>query len=119
MDWHDTGIWLAIGFSGTVFFGSRFFVQWIASERAGHSYIPMSFWWLSIAGSVALLAYAIHKRDPVFILSYAPNCVIYVRNIMLIRKKEGEKLRGAAPSDPTTGSHGESGAASVGRVATR
>jgi lipid-A-disaccharide synthase-like uncharacterized protein len=96
MDWNDTKIWLAIGFLGNALFFSRFMVQWVASERAGRSYIPTMFWWLSIAGSIVLLLYAVHKRDPVFIIAYLPNCVVYVRNLMLIRKQE----RHSAP-DPT------------------
>jgi lipid-A-disaccharide synthase-like uncharacterized protein len=90
MDWHDSALWLVIGLIGNAIFFSRFMVQWIASERAGRSYIPTTFWWLSIAGSVVLLLYAIHKRDPVFTLAYLPNCVVYVRNLMLIRKQRRE-----------------------------
>jgi len=88
MDWHDSTIWLVIGFLGNALFFSRFMVQWIASERAGRSYIPTMFWWLSIAGSIVLLLYAVHKRDPVFILAYLPNCIVYVRNLVLIRRQQ-------------------------------
>jgi lipid-A-disaccharide synthase-like uncharacterized protein len=87
MDWQDASIWLAIGFAGNALFFSRFLVQWIASERAGRSYVPVAFWWLSIGGSLVLLLYAIHRRDPVFTLAFLPNCVVYVRNLMLIRKE--------------------------------
>lgn len=97
MDWHDSKTWLAIGFLGNALFFSRFMVQWIASERAGRSYIPTMFWWLSIAGSIVLLLYAVHKRDPVFIIAYLPNCVVYVRNLMLIRKQQRESA-----ADPTS-----------------
>ena len=90
MDWHDSKVWLVIGLIGNTLFFSRFMVQWIAAERAGRSYIPNSFWWLSIAGSIVLLLYAIHRRDPVFTLAYLPNCIVYVRNLMLIRKRERE-----------------------------
>ncbi len=93
MDWHDSKVWLSIGLIGNALFFSRFMVQWIASERAGRSFVPDSFWWLSIAGSVVLLLYAIHKRDPVFTLAYLPNCIVYVRNLMLIRKEA--RMRGA------------------------
>ena len=93
MDWHDGLPWLVIGFAGNAVFFLRFVVQWLASERAGRSYVPIAFWWLSIAGSLVLLAYAIHRRDPVFTLAFLPNCVVYVRNLMLIRK---ERLRRAA-----------------------
>ena len=98
MDWHDSTIWLGIGLIGNALFFSRFMVQWIASERAGRSYIPTTFWWLSIAGSVVLLLYAIHKRDPVFTLAYLPNCVVYVRNLMLIRKQRREERNVPKPA---------------------
>jgi lipid-A-disaccharide synthase-like uncharacterized protein len=88
LDWSDNPYWLAFGLLGTVTFGSRFLVQWIASERAGQSVVPSVFWYLSIAGSVILLAYAIHLRNPVFILAYLPNALIYLRNLSLIRKEE-------------------------------
>ena len=91
MDWHDSKIWLSIGLIGNALFFSRFMVQWIASERAGRSFVPDSFWWLSIAGSVVLLLYAVPKRDPVFTLAYLPNCIVYVRNLMLIRKHARER----------------------------
>lgn len=99
VDWHDAKVWLAIGFAGNALFFSRFLVQWLASERAGRSYVPVAFWWLSIAGSVVLLLYAIHRRDPVFTLAYLPNCVVYVRNLMLIR---AERRRIAAVPTPET-----------------
>ena len=98
MDWHDSRIWLVIGFIGNALFFSRFMVQWIASERAGQSYIPTMFWWLSIAGSVVLLLYAVHKRDPVFTLAYLPNCIVYVRNLMLIRKQQRERAEASTPA---------------------
>jgi len=95
MDWHDGAIWLGIGLAGNALFFSRFVVQWLASERAGRSFVPISFWWLSIVGSVVLLGYAIHRKDPVFTLAFLPNCVVYVRNLMLIRK---ERLQRGEPA---------------------
>jgi lipid-A-disaccharide synthase-like uncharacterized protein len=86
MDWSDSPVWLAIGLAGNAAFFARFLVQWIASERAGRSYVPVVFWYLSIAGSLILLAYAIHRRDPVFTLAFLPNCVVYVRNLVLLRR---------------------------------
>jgi len=80
--------WLWFGLTGNVAFFSRFLVQWIASERARDSVIPMAFWHLSIVGSLIMLVYAIHKRDPVFMLAYLPNAFVYVRNVMLIKKNE-------------------------------
>jgi len=94
MDWSDSPVWLAIGLAGNAAFFARFLVQWIASERAGRSYVPVVFWYLSIAGSLILLAYAIHRRDPVFTLAFLPNCIVYVRNLVLLR-------RTGAPDSPS------------------
>jgi lipid-A-disaccharide synthase-like uncharacterized protein len=90
MDWNDAPFWLAFGLLGNLAFFSRFLVQWIASERARQSYIPISFWYLSLAGSVILLIYAIHRRDPIFTLAYLPNSVVYVRNLVLLRRGGGD-----------------------------
>lgn len=78
--------WLAIGFGGQALFASRFLYQWIASERAGRSYIPRAFWYFSLGGGVTLLAYAIHRGDPVFILGQTTGAVIYIRNLVLLHR---------------------------------
>jgi lipid-A-disaccharide synthase-like uncharacterized protein len=91
MDWSDAPLWLAFGLLGQAAFFSRFLVQWIASERAGESYIPLTFWYLSLAGSLILLVYAIHRREPVFILGYLPNSVVYTRNLMLLHRSAAQK----------------------------
>ncbi len=79
--------WLALGFIGQGLFSARFVVQWLASEKKGESVIPVSFWYLSIAGSLTVLAYAIFRMDPVFILAYGFNSFVYVRNLMLISRR--------------------------------
>jgi len=78
--------WIAVGLLGQVLFTSRFLVQWVASERSGRSTVPNVFWWLSLAGGAALLAYAIWRRDPVFIIGQGAGLVVYVRNLVLIRR---------------------------------
>lgn len=77
-------VWLTIGFVGQAFFTSRFLVQWIASERQGRSVVPRAFWFLSLAGGATLLAYALWRRDPVFVAGQALGLVVYLRNLMLI-----------------------------------
>jgi lipid-A-disaccharide synthase-like uncharacterized protein len=77
-------IWVLVGFGGQALFTARFLAQWIASERAKRSVMPIAFWWFSIGGGVILLAYAIHRADPVFILGQAMGLFIYVRNLWLI-----------------------------------
>lgn len=80
----DTTIWIIIGFAGQALFTMRFVVQWIASERARRSLLPVAFWFFSVGGGVVLLAYAIHRQDPVFIAGQAGGLVIYARNLWLI-----------------------------------
>jgi len=77
-------VWLIIGFAGNLVFFSRFMVQWIVSERQKRSVIPVSFWYLSLVGSLVLLAYAIYTKNLVFILAFAPNSLVYIRNLWLI-----------------------------------
>ena len=77
--------WLAVGFFSQVFFAARFVVQWIASELKKTSHLPPAFWYLSVAGSLGLLVYSVHRKDPVFIVGQAVALLIYLRNIMLIK----------------------------------
>mgnify|MGYP001166598833 CR=1 FL=1 len=83
--------WLIIGFLGQLFFSARFIVQWIYSEIKKKSIIPLAFWFFSILGGVTLLAYAIHRKDPVFILGQSAGLLIYARNLYSINKQS--KLR--------------------------
>ena len=81
----ETLIWIIIGFTGQALFSARFIVQWLASERVKRSIIPTAFWYFSLAGGATLLAYAIHKQDPVFIAGQGLGLVIYLRNVYLLR----------------------------------
>ena len=81
-------LWVIFGLLAQVMFSARFLVQWIASEIRKESYIPKSFWYLSLLGSTMLLAYAIHRRDPVFILGQAFGTVVYIRNLALYKEKK-------------------------------
>lgn len=77
-------VWLVIGFAGQGLFAMRFILQWIASEKQRASVIPVAFWYFSIFGSLILFAYAIHKRDPVFMLGQGLGIFIYARNLYFI-----------------------------------
>ena len=81
---------MAFGLAGQLLFTGRFLVQWIASERARKSVIPLSFWYFSIGGGLILLSYAIYRKDPVFVLGQALGVFIYVRNLWLIRREARE-----------------------------
>ncbi|MCV2872056.1 lipid-A-disaccharide synthase N-terminal domain-containing protein [Defluviimonas sp. WL0050] len=78
--------WVAFGLFGQLMFTGRFLVQWIASERAKKSVVPLSFWYLSMAGGLILLTYAIYRKDVVFILGQSTGVFIYARNLWLIHK---------------------------------
>lgn len=80
-------LWVMFGLAAQLVFGARFIVQWIASERAGRSIIPMSFWILSMAGGVMTLAYGIVRREPIIIFGQIVSTVIYLRNIALVLKE--------------------------------
>lgn len=85
---NSLNLWICFGFVGQLLFGSRFLIQWLASERKKESVIPLAFWYLSIGGSAILLSYAIHRKDPVFILGQCTGLFIYFRNLTLIHKKK-------------------------------
>jgi len=80
-------LWTAVGFLGQAFFSARFLVQWIQSERVRESVIPIAFWYFSLFGGAVLLAYAIHRQDPVFIVGQAAGLLIYSRNLYFIHRK--------------------------------
>ncbi len=92
-------VWLVIGFAGQALFGMRFLLQWICSERAKRSVMPIAFWYLSLAGGLVLLSYAIYKRDPVFILGQSTGALIYLRNLYFIRRDH----RGTEEAPQTSG----------------
>ena len=80
-------VWIAIGLFGQLLFSCRWLIQWLTSERMQRSVIPLAFWYLSIAGSLTLLAYALYRMDPVFILGHMMNSVIYLRNLHFLFKE--------------------------------
>ncbi len=81
--------WLAFGLIAQLLFTARFLVQWISSERAGQSVVPMAFWFFSMGGGLMTLVYGVAKREPVIILGQGLATIIYIRNIMLILKSRG------------------------------
>jgi lipid-A-disaccharide synthase-like uncharacterized protein len=78
-------VWLLVGFLGQGLFSARFIVQWLKSEQKKKSVFPVAFWYFSIAGGVTLLAYAVYRKDPVFIAGQLSGLLIYLRNLYFIR----------------------------------
>jgi lipid-A-disaccharide synthase-like uncharacterized protein len=98
--WHDGKLlgvewsaWKVVGWLGNLIFFSRFFVQWYASEKRKQVVVPAAFWWLSLAGSLLLLGYAVfHDRDSVFILAYAFTWIPYIRNLVIHRRHKEARV---------------------------
>jgi lipid-A-disaccharide synthase-like uncharacterized protein len=83
--------WAVLGFIAQALFSARFLVQWIASERARRSIIPMAFWWFSIAGGTLLFIYSLYRKDPVFIAGQGGGLLIYARNVMFVLREQRQE----------------------------
>ena len=86
---------ILVGYLAQAMFAMLFVVQWIASERAGHSVVPTAFWIFSIGGGLMLLGYALYRKDPVFIIGQAFGVFVYLRNLQFILRDRGS---GRAPA---------------------
>ena len=98
--WFEIDAWDILGFVAQLLFASRFLFQWLASERRGHSYVPVYFWWISLAGAALLLVYCLGlARPPVPIMAgQVFGFSVYARNLVLIRRKR--RLDEAAAVEP-------------------
>lgn len=93
-------LWVVFGLAGQILFGSRFIVQWIASEKKKVSYIPVVFWYLSLSGGIITAIYAIHIRDTVFTIAQCAGLLVYARNLALIYKRRDAQPGTADPTSP-------------------
>jgi lipid-A-disaccharide synthase-like uncharacterized protein len=104
--------WVVLGLTAQLAFSMRFIVQWIASERAGRSYVPVVFWYLSLVGGTMLLSYAIYRQDIVFILGQSMGLIVYTRNLVLIHKtRRADRLAAAADAAEADAVHRPNSAA--------
>jgi lipid-A-disaccharide synthase-like uncharacterized protein len=83
--------WVLVGYVGQTLFAMRFVVQWLASERAGKSVIPIAFWFFSIGGGMVLFVYALYIRDPVFIIGQGLGLFVYLRNLYFVFRERRAK----------------------------
>lgn len=94
-----SGVALAVyGLAAQALFMSRMMVQWIASERAQKSVIPVAFWWLSLSGAAMLIVYGVLRQDIVIIAAQAFGFIVYTRNLMLISRERRDA--GASSDEP-------------------
>ncbi|MDR2013177.1 MAG: lipid-A-disaccharide synthase N-terminal domain-containing protein [Rhodanobacter sp.] len=76
--------WKMIGWVGTLLFTARWFVQLYATKRLKRVVMPMTFWYLSIIGSVMTLGYFIWgKNDSVGIIQNAFPMFVSLYNIFV------------------------------------
>lgn len=86
--------WLGIGLVGQSMFVARWFIQWLASERAKQLVVPDLFWYASLAGGLMVLCYGLYKPDPVIVLGQF-GIFIYARNVYFIWR---QRAAGKAPA---------------------
>jgi lipid-A-disaccharide synthase-like uncharacterized protein len=110
----EWSVWKVIGWMGNAIFSTRFLVQWYATEKRQQVVVPPLFWWLSLAGSLLLLSYALfYERDSVFIFAYAFTWIPYIRNLLIHRRHELSQIGCPACGDkspPTANFCGQCGA---------
>lgn len=75
--------WMVWGTAAQLVFISRFFYQWIYSEKEKESLLPMGFWIISTAGSLMIFTYSIYRLDPVLFAAHSLGLFVYMRNILL------------------------------------
>jgi len=88
--------WLfTLGLAGNAIYCSRFIIAWVQAEQQRRAILPLSFWYLSMIGSLLLLAYSLMRADLVFILGFMFNSIPFLRNIFLINRSRKSPANGA------------------------
>jgi lipid-A-disaccharide synthase-like uncharacterized protein len=75
--------WMVWGTTAQLIFISRFFYQWIYSEKEKESLLPLGFWLISTAGSLMIFTYSVYRIDPVLFAAHSLGLFVYTRNILL------------------------------------
>ena len=93
----EIGLMECLGVFATLFFASRFVIQWIASERARRSVVPELFWWVSLCGAGLMIVYAVYFGRFAVLLGQLTGWAVYIRNLWLIRREKRGENRSTAP----------------------
>ena len=92
--------WSYLGLFANLLYTIRVLIQWLASEKAGRSLAPKSFWWISLFAAMIMVIYSVARTTDVelsedpnalpLLVGYIITIVPYMRNLMLsynVRKK--------------------------------
>ncbi len=94
-------MWEIVGWVGQIFFGGRFLLQWYATERSKRSVVPVGFWYMSMVGTLFLLAYSIHSIKWPLIGGFSLNMIVYLRNLYFIHRKPAAATAATTQEDPS------------------
>lgn len=87
--------WKAVGLLGSVMFTSRWFVQIYYTRKLKRVVMPLAFWWLSVAGSILLLAYfTVGKNDSVGIISNFFPAFVSIYNLVVHMRSRKHPITG-------------------------
>lgn len=81
----DLNPFFLAGVTGQLLLNVRFIYQLYYSEQHSESILPLGFWFLSLAGSLLVVVYAVYRLDPILILAQGTAIIPYFRNIVLAR----------------------------------
>jgi lipid-A-disaccharide synthase-like uncharacterized protein len=91
--------WKIVGLLGSLLFTSRWFVQLYYTRKLGKVVMPLAFWWLSVMGSVMLLAYfVIGKNDSIGIISNFFPAFVSVYNLAVHLRHRKRLAQGNVPT---------------------
>ncbi len=78
---HWRSLLYPLGFIASFFFFARMILQWVASEKRGHSHTPRLFWYLSLCGNALMALHTLVQIQFPICLMQASNGVIAWRHL--------------------------------------
>ncbi|MCD8349432.1 MAG: lipid-A-disaccharide synthase N-terminal domain-containing protein [Planctomycetaceae bacterium] len=92
--------WELFGLVGEGLFFARLVAQWAASEKCKKPVIPAVYWYMSLAGAVILVLYALHIGSFPVLLPQVVGLVFYTRGLQLeFISRNNDKRRAALGLD--------------------
>ncbi len=93
-------VWELVGLLGEGLFFFRLLAQWLASEKVKKPVIPVVYWYMSLAGTLVLIAYAMHIGSFAVLLPQVVGVFLYLRGLQLeYMSRERDAVRLAAGLD--------------------